>query len=194
MEAEIHSAQNAAEAQVKSTPIFLMFWLMGCASNLRLLCRSELKTVVGGHSHAVTSYSVIRPEYLGDTHGSHRYVRIKPPGKELSCLTFQSELHIVYYAETHHRALWNLHGGGRFERTRHGLLAFNLNTNLGVLALLLSPLLFILVLMGSRVSLELIAIFFRIEENTARLTAPAQIQPGAVHFPSPSSTASGILH
>ena len=72
--------------------------------------------------------------------------------------------------------------------------AFNINTNLGVLALLLSPLVFILVLMGSRVSLELVAIFFRIEENTSRLVSPAQVHTGPVHYQAPAATSAGILH
>ncbi len=46
--------------------------------------------------------------------------------------------------------------------------AFSVNSGLGVVALFLSPLVFLLVLVGTRVSLELIAIVFRIEENTAR--------------------------
>ena len=46
--------------------------------------------------------------------------------------------------------------------------AFNVNSALGVLALVLSPLVFLLVLVYVRVTLELVAILFRIEENTAR--------------------------
>lgn len=47
--------------------------------------------------------------------------------------------------------------------------AFNVNSALGVLALLLSPVVFLLVLVQARVTLELIAIVFRIEANTASL-------------------------
>ena len=46
--------------------------------------------------------------------------------------------------------------------------AFNVHSGLGVIALFLSPLIFLFVLVAVRVSLELIAIVFRIEENTAR--------------------------
>ena len=48
--------------------------------------------------------------------------------------------------------------------------AFGVNSGLGVLALLLSPVVFLLVLIQARVTLELIAIVFRIEENTARMS------------------------
>lgn len=46
--------------------------------------------------------------------------------------------------------------------------AFNVHSALGVLALLLSPVVFLLVLVQARVTLELIAIVFRIEHNTAQ--------------------------
>ena len=47
--------------------------------------------------------------------------------------------------------------------------AFGVHSALGVLALLLSPVVFLLVLIQARVTLELIAIVFRIEQNTAHL-------------------------
>ena len=53
------------------------------------------------------------------------------------------------------------------------IAAFNVHSALGVRALLLSPVVFLLVLIHARVTLELIAIVFRIEQNTA------QVQPRA---------------
>ena len=44
--------------------------------------------------------------------------------------------------------------------------AFNVNSGVGIMTLFVSPLIFLLVLVWVRVSLELIAIVFRIEENT----------------------------
>ena len=52
--------------------------------------------------------------------------------------------------------------------------AFSVQSALGVLALLLSPVVFLLVLIQARVTLELIAIVFRIEHNTARFQAGAK--------------------
>ena len=45
--------------------------------------------------------------------------------------------------------------------------AFNVNSNLGVLAVLLSPVVFLLNAVYMRVVFEVVAIFFRIEENTS---------------------------
>ena len=47
--------------------------------------------------------------------------------------------------------------------------AFDMNFGFGMVALLLSPIVFLLVLIQARITLELIAIVFRIEHNTARL-------------------------
>lgn len=52
--------------------------------------------------------------------------------------------------------------------------AFSVHSALGFLALLLSPVVFLLVLIQARVTLELIAIVFRIEHNTARLQTRAE--------------------
>lgn len=46
---------------------------------------------------------------------------------------------------------------------------FNVNTIVGLLALVLSPIAFLLVLAYSRLSLELVVVFFRIEEHGAEL-------------------------
>ena len=51
--------------------------------------------------------------------------------------------------------------------------AFNVRSGLGVLVLLLSPVLFLLIAVYVRVALEIIAIFFRLEENTARVANKA---------------------
>ena len=53
--------------------------------------------------------------------------------------------------------------------------AFNSNAMLGFLALVLSPVLFLLVLIQARVTLELITIVFRIEHNTAHATYPRPV-------------------
>lgn len=47
--------------------------------------------------------------------------------------------------------------------------AFNLHSGIGFLALLFSPLLFLIIAIYLRVTLEVVAIFFRLEENTARM-------------------------
>ncbi len=47
--------------------------------------------------------------------------------------------------------------------------AFNFNSGLGILILLLSPLIFLLTLSYTRVVLELVVIFFRMEEHLRRL-------------------------
>ena len=44
---------------------------------------------------------------------------------------------------------------------------FNVNSGVGLLALILSPIAFLLVVAYSRVTLELVIVFFRIEEHTA---------------------------
>jgi hypothetical protein len=44
---------------------------------------------------------------------------------------------------------------------------FNVNSGVGLLALILSPVAFLLVVAYSRIALELVIVFFRIEEHTA---------------------------
>ena len=59
--------------------------------------------------------------------------------------------------------------------------AFNLNSGAGVLALILSPVVFLLVLTYARVTLELIIVFFQIEAHTK--SAALALQPR--HFTQP---------
>jgi hypothetical protein len=47
---------------------------------------------------------------------------------------------------------------------------FGISVGIGVLFLILSPIVFILLAFVSRVYLELIAVIFRIEQNTAKIT------------------------
>ena len=55
--------------------------------------------------------------------------------------------------------------------------AFNVNSGVGVLALILSPVVFLLVLTYARVTLELVIVFFQIEANTKSTAVALQPRP-----------------
>ncbi len=61
--------------------------------------------------------------------------------------------------------------------------AFNINAGVGVLALVLSPVVFLLVLTYARVTLELIIVFFQIEAHTRSTALALQPKPYTQTYP-----------